>query len=116
EALVSPLVSCKEAVDIQADRMLQRAILSAVADGWLDRHLEHAREVYASRCQTMLDALEQHMPSGTRWITPEGGFFIWVTLPGEITGNALLPVAGRHGVGYYPGSAFFPDRRQVPAL
>lgn len=114
--LVTPLVSCKEAVDIQADRILQRAIVCAVADGWIDQHLDRAREIYASRCQAMLDALQRHMPSGTRWITPEGGFFIWVTLPGEITGNALLPVAGRHGVGYYPGSAFYPDRRQVPAL
>lgn len=115
-ALTLPLVSCKEAVDIQADRVLQRAVVSALADGWLDLHLDQAREVYAARCQTMLDALERHMPAGTRWITPEGGFFIWVTLPGEVTGNALLPIAGQHGVGYYPGSAFYPDRRQVPAL
>ena len=116
EALIPPLTNAKEAVDIHSDRVTQRAVASAISDGWLDQHLNDARRVYAARCQRMLAALDEHMPQGTRWITPGGGFFIWVTLPGEITGNALLPAAGRHGVAFYPGSAFYPDRRQEPTL
>lgn len=64
----------------------------------------------------MLSALAREMPEGTRWTTPRGGFFVWVTLPGEATSNALLPTAGQHGVAYLPGSAFYPDRRKEPTL
>lgn len=116
EALIPPLVNSKEAVDIQSDRFVQRAVVSACADGWLDAHLDEARALYQQRCQRMLDALEREMPSGTRWITPRGGFFVWVTLPGELTSNTLLPTAGKHGVAFLPGSAFYPDRRQEPTL
>lgn len=116
EPLAKPLLDSKEGVDIQSDRLIQRAVVSAAADGWLDAHITEAREVYESRCQRMLCALEREMPAGTRWITPKGGFFLWVTLPGEITSNALLPHAARHGVCYLPGSAFYPDRRQEPTL
>jgi 2-aminoadipate transaminase len=116
EAIAPPLLNSKEAVDIQSDRLVQRAVVSAAADGWLDQHLIEARQLYASRCAHMLDALAREMPEGTRWITPQGGFFIWVTLPDGLPSNRLLPIAARHGVTYLPGSAFYPDQRQEPAL
>lgn len=116
EAIIPPLVNSKEAVDIQSDRFVQRAVVRACADGWLDAHLDEARALYHQRCQRILAALEREMPQGTRWTTPHGGFFLWVTLPGEITSNALLPTAGKHGVAYLPGSAFYPDRRKEPTL
>jgi 2-aminoadipate transaminase len=116
EAIAPPLLNSKEAVDIQSDRLVQRAVVSAAADGWLDQHLIEARELYASRCTRMLDALAREMPQGTHWNTPQGGFFIWVTLPDGLPSNQLLPIAARHGVTYLPGSAFYPDQRQEPAL
>ena len=116
EAITPPLLNSKEAVDIQSDRLVQRAVVSAAADGWLDQHLIEARELYASRCTRMLDALAREMPDGTHWITPQGGFFIWVTLPDGLPSNRLLPIAARHGVTFLPGSAFFPDQRKEPAL
>lgn len=115
-ALSAPLLNSKEAVDIQSDRFVQRAVTSTIADGWLDHHLGHARNVYAERCNRMLAALAREMPEGVRWVKPGGGFFIWLQLPEDVSSNRLLPVAGQHGVAYLPGSAFFPDRRPEPAL
>ena len=116
DALSSPLTNSKEAVDIQSDRFVQRAVVSTIADGWLDCHLDEARALYAESCRCMLDALEREMPDGTSWITPGGGFFVWVMLPCGLTSNALLPEAIKQRVAFIPGSAFYPDRRQEPAL
>lgn len=110
------LTNSKEAVDVQSDRLLQRAIVSAVSDGWLDIHLDSARELYAARCKVMLDALESEMPFATRWGKPLGGFFVWVQLPDELPGTRLLPFAAKHGVAFLPGSGFYPDLRPEPAL
>ena len=65
--------------------------------------------VYAARCQATLDALAAHMPEGTRWTTPTGGFFTWVTLPEGSNTDRVLAEAIAAGVVFVPGSAFFAD-------
>jgi DNA-binding transcriptional MocR family regulator len=57
----------------------------------------------------MLDALEQYFPPGTHWTHPQGGLFLWATLPQEIDTLALMPKAVENKVAYVPGSAFYPD-------
>ncbi|HXD28425.1 MAG TPA: PLP-dependent aminotransferase family protein [Arthrobacter sp.] len=66
------------------------------------------RGLYAERCATMLAALQEHMPAGVEWTTPDGGFFIWVTLPAGIDTYPLLAEAIEGGVVFIPGAAFTP--------
>ena len=49
------------------------------------------------------------MPEGTTWTTPEGGFFVWVTLPDGFDTAAMLPRAVTARVAYVPGTAFYAD-------
>ena len=59
----------------------------------------------------MLAALQRHMPPGVTWTRPEGGMFIWLTLPAGIDGAELLRRSlTTCRVAFVPGSAFFPDR------
>jgi DNA-binding transcriptional MocR family regulator len=67
------------------------------------------RGLYAERCRAMLDALDEHMPDGTSWTTPEGGFFVWVTLPDGVDTYPLLQKAIDAGVVFIPGAAFTPS-------
>ncbi|HEY8702057.1 MAG TPA: PLP-dependent aminotransferase family protein [Arthrobacter sp.] len=67
------------------------------------------RGLYAERCRAMLDALSEHMPDGTSWTTPEGGFFVWVTLPEGVDTYPLLQKAVDAGVVFIPGAAFTPS-------
>ena len=67
------------------------------------------RELYAARCAAMLDALDEHMPAGVHYTRPEGGFFIWVTLPEGIDSYTLLTKGIEAGVVFIPGAAFSPD-------
>jgi len=67
------------------------------------------RGLYAERCRAMLDALDEHMPNGISWTTPEGGFFVWVTLPQGVDTYPLLQKAIDAGVVFIPGAAFTPS-------
>lgn len=116
ERLLKLVTDSKEAVDIQSDRFVQRAVASAAADGWLDAHLQEARADYQERCRWMCEALERELPVGASWIPPAGGFFLWLELPDGLTADALIPYAAREGVGYLPGSCFYPDRRETSNL
>jgi 2-aminoadipate transaminase len=115
-ALGPVLLDGKEAVDIQSDRFVQRMIAGASRDGWLDMHIAESSALYHRRALTMHAALEREMPEGVSWTRPAGGFFTWLSLPDGLTADALLPLAAGEGVGYLPGSFFYPDRRSVPAL
>ena len=71
--------------------------------------IETYRSLYAERCQAMLAALKEFMPAGTTWTTPEGGFFVWVTLPEGLDTYPLLHKAIDAGVVFIPGAAFTPS-------
>lgn len=101
----------KEAIDIMSDRFVQRAVVGAAADGWLDAQLDGARRFYGKQRDHLLSALEREMPAGVTWTTPDGGFFNWVTLSEGATAEDLLHIALRHAVGFLPGSCFYPEPR-----
>jgi DNA-binding transcriptional MocR family regulator len=75
-----------------------------------DRQVDKVRASYRRKRDAMLAALDVHMPAGTTWSRPEGGMFIWVTLPGDIDTDVLLPkVVETANVAYVPGHAFHAD-------
>jgi 2-aminoadipate transaminase len=67
------------------------------------------REQYRERRDAMLDSLGQLMPEGTTWTRPAGGFYVWVTLPGDLDAKVMLPRAVTERVAYVPGTAFYAD-------
>jgi 2-aminoadipate transaminase len=77
---------------------------------YLPAHVARLRDVYRRRRDLMLAALERHLPPGSTWTVPEGGFFIWVTLPDEIDAGRMQPQVRELGVEYLPGAACFSDR------
>lgn len=66
-------------------------------------------ETYHLRRDAMLAALEEYFPAEASWTRPEGGFFVWVTLPSYMDTGSMLGVALEHGVTYTPGDGFYPD-------
>jgi 2-aminoadipate transaminase len=114
--LLEILLHSKEAADISSDRIAQRMVVEATADGWLDAHLEKARADYASRMKLLNAALEEHMPDGTTWTCPDGGFFVWGTLPGNADSYKLLFEIAKDGALYLPGTIFYVDGRTSPSF
>ena len=69
---------------------------------WLSQ-IKAYRQTYAERRDATLTALENYMPEGTTWTTPDGGFYVWVTLPEGFDTAAMLPRAVTARVAYVPG-------------
>jgi DNA-binding transcriptional MocR family regulator len=74
------------------------------------------QQTYRDRRDAMISALEQHMPAGCTWTRPEGGFFVWMTVPEGVDTKAMLPRAVTARVAYVSGTGFYADglgRRQM---
>lgn len=82
-----------------------------LASGLLKTHLPEVRAIYREHSFDMQQALSEFMPKdpGISWTRPEGGMFIWLTLPKPIDTFAMLPKALRMKLLYVPGFAFYPN-------
>lgn len=109
--LVDALLSLKQATDLSDAMPLQAALAELVASGAYDRHLARLRRVLRARRDALLEALAEHMPAGTRWNEPEGGYQVWVELPEGVDTSELLPDAVAAGVLFAPGAQFNHDGR-----
>ncbi|MFC4276089.1 aminotransferase-like domain-containing protein [Achromobacter aloeverae] len=105
--LIDKLVQAKQATDLHTATLTQMAVYEIVKDGFLDTHLPTVRELYRQQCDYMLDALQKEFPSSATWTRPEGGMFIWVTLPEGIDTNQLLQKAIEEKVAFVPGEPFY---------
>lgn len=107
EALLRKLVQAKQAADLHTPSFNQRIVHESIKDGFLNEHIPRIRELYGNQCHAMLDALKRHFPTGTSWNEPEGGMFIWVTLPEHIDTMKLLEKAIADNIAFVPGAPFF---------
>ncbi|MFA5786038.1 MAG: PLP-dependent aminotransferase family protein [Actinomycetota bacterium] len=82
---------------------------------WRDLVKEY-RGIYRERMEAMVSSLGEHMPEGTRWTVPKGGFFVWVVLPDGLDAKKILPRAISARVAYVPGTGFFADGQGRNAL
>lgn len=109
EPLVSQMVLLKQAGDLHVSTVNQMAI-TKVAETYFDTHVATLHEVYSERRDSMLQALEDLMPNGVQWTKPEGGMFVWLTLPAHIDASELFKIAlETENVAFVPGHAFFAD-------
>lgn len=110
------LLALKYTTDLSGVLVLQAAVADFVRRGGYDRHLENLRGRLRERRDVLLAALEAHMPEGTRWTRPQGGYQIWVELPEDIDSRALLRDAQAAGVMFSPGHQFHHDGRPSSGL
>lgn len=107
--VIQRLVLMKQAADLHSPTLNQIAT-EQVARAIFDEHTANLRRVYGARRDAMLAALARHMPEGVRWTKPEGGMFVWLTLPEGVDGAELLARSLKtEKVAFVPGRAFFAD-------
>jgi DNA-binding transcriptional MocR family regulator len=110
-AIIGRLVLIKQASDLNVSVINQMVIHKLVEQGAHADLIAQARAHYRPKRDAMLLSLSAEMPSGVTWTKPDGGFFVWVTLPEAISGYSLLTRAVEETkVAFVPGGAFFHDR------
>jgi 2-aminoadipate transaminase len=108
EEVIAKLVQLKQGADLHTSTLTQMIACETAGGGFLDRHVTRIRDVYRERRDAMLDALAAHMPAGVVWTRPQGGLFLWVTLPEGLDADELLQDALRQKVAFVSGQSFFP--------
>ncbi|WP_163866926.1 PLP-dependent aminotransferase family protein [Myxococcus eversor] len=107
ESMVFRLATVKESSDIDTATFTQRMVLAFLESGRLDAHLDRLRGEYRLRRDTLLRALEEHLPEGASWTKPTSGMFVWVELPERFDTTVLLARAlETQQVAFLPGQAF----------
>ncbi|MEQ9693136.1 PLP-dependent aminotransferase family protein [Shimia sp. SDUM112013] len=107
--VIAQLVLMKQASDLHSPTLNQMAI-NHVARSCFEDHVATVRGAYGARRDAMLAALATYMPPGVDWTRPEGGMFVWLTLPVAVDGADLLAQAlETQKVAFVPGHAFFAD-------
>ena len=86
---------------------VEAALLEFLTSGRFEPNLETVRDGLRLRRDAMLAALGREMPDGTGWNQPEGGYFLWLDLPGGVAADTLLARAGEEGVVFINGADFF---------
>lgn len=108
-AVREKLVLAQESATLCPPAFSQMAVSAYLSAHDWQGQVKQFREMYRERRDAMVEALDDLMPPGTEWNVPDGGFYVWLTLPPGLDAKAMLPRAVTARVAYVPGTAFFAD-------
>ncbi len=103
------LVLAQESATLCPPQFSQMAVSAYLANHDWQGQIKQFREMYRERRDAMIDALSDLMPAACRWNVPDGGFYVWLTLPPGVNAKSMLPRAVTARVAFVPGTAFFAD-------
>jgi 2-aminoadipate transaminase len=107
--VITRLTHIKEGNILNTPKWNQDMCLAFLEDMDLDRHLENCRNYYREKLDVFLETMAEYFPpeTGVSWTRPEGGLFLWVSLPPHIDTDELFFEAIEHGVAFVPGEQFY---------
>lgn len=108
--LLDKIYVCKQSLDLCPPIFDQYVAAELMISGKLDANLEKTVSLYREKRNHLLSLLEEYMPDSVRWTHPEGGLFLFLTMPEDFDAVAFYDVALAEGVAYVAGEFFHPDR------
>lgn len=108
QEVIRKLVQAKQGADLHTATFNQIVAYEVAKGGFLDRHVHMIRRVYKERRDAMLAAMDSYFPPGVDWTQPQGGLFLWGTLPEDMSSADVLAIAIEQKVAFVPGGPFYP--------
>ena len=109
EDIMEKLIIAKQASDLHSNYFTQRAVYQYLIDNDIDEHIEKIKEMYRDQRNLMVSMIEKYFPENVEYTKPEGGMFLWVTLPEGLSSMDLFELAITENVAFVPGQAFYVD-------
>jgi len=109
ESVVRRMVQAKQGADLHTSSFNQIAVYEVSKNDFIDQHVEIIRTTYKERRDAMLEAMEELFPVEVKWTRPQGGMFLFATLPDGLDAMTLFDKAVEKKVAYVPGSVFYPS-------
>lgn len=110
------LLAYKSTVDLHTNIFCQMVLLQYLKDNDLDEHIEKTRLLYKQKAEYMMACMEKSFPADVEYTKPEGGMFIWATMPEGIRGVDVQMEAIRRGVSVCAGDPFYETEREVRTM
>jgi 2-aminoadipate transaminase len=107
--VMEKIVVAKQSSDLHSNYLSQRAVYQYLIDNDLDEHILNIKKVYKGQRDLMVSMIEKHFPEEIKCTKPEGGMFLWVTLPENLSSLHLFKLAAKENVAFVPGRAFYID-------
>jgi len=105
--IMEKLIIAKQAADLHSNYLSQRIVHQYLMDNDIDEHIMEIRAAYGKRRDLMIDMMTEHFPEEVKYTKPEGGMFLWVTLPESVSSLDLFELAVKENVAFVPGNPFY---------
>ncbi len=106
QSMMEQITVMRESIDLESSALIQRGVAEYLSRGLMDDHLEQLNATNGERCAALLSALDEYLGDIATWTQPEGGLFVWVTLPKTMDTWQLFDKALAQDVAFIPGGAF----------
>jgi 2-aminoadipate transaminase len=116
EDIMEKLVIAKQASDLHTNYFGQRIIHKYLLNNDIDKHINRIREAYGRQRDAMVSAIQDYFPQGTTYTQPEGGMFLWITLPEGLSSLKVFERAIEEKVAFVPGDPFYVNEKNVNTL
>jgi 2-aminoadipate transaminase len=107
--IMEQVVIAKQASDLHSNYLSQRVALEYLEHADIDAHIRKVQAFYRHQCAVMLEEIRDKFPASVRCTRPEGGMFVWVTLPDGIRSMNVFTAAIQNDVAVLPGTPFYID-------
>lgn len=105
--IMEKLITAKQAADLHTNYYSQRVVHQFLMDNNIEDHIKKIRKLYKGQRDCMVSMIERYFPEGIKSTKPEGGMFLWVTLPEGISSLELFDLAAKENVAFVPGDPFY---------
>ena len=111
--LIQKIVVVKQTNDVHTNLFFQMLCSRFISEYGLDDHIAGIKKLYRDNCMTMLSEMDAKFPENVKYTRPEGGLFLWVTMPDSVDMNEFIKKTVAAEVAVVPGATFLPDTSMV---
>ncbi len=116
EEIFEKLLIAKQASDLHTCHFTQYIIYQYLAKNDIDSHIQRVISAYGDQCKSMIESINTYFPDNVESTKPEGGMFLWITLPSKMSAMDLFNLAVKEKVVFVPGDPFYVNKNGVNSL